>query len=300
VVAQTIDRSFGVAFAVGATGFAGLAGLLVADTSLIENTGFALAAPQTFAGAVAVLATATVGLVLVAWARPFFTAALVVSHISVAGIALVTFVPLTVVQAAAVVVVMSTMAGTTVPLLAFRLAGLHLAPLPTAPEHLQEDLDPVPSEDVLARTAAADRYMTALYAGLSIPTGVALVLVGTAGGWAPPTLVVLAALARMLAARPMTSGWHRLAMIVPAVAGLVGATLHAAADNPQLRVFVPAALVPIACAVLVAVARFMLGRRLMPYWGRIGDLLQTASAVAMLPVLLAVLDVYDYAQALGG
>jgi type VII secretion integral membrane protein EccD len=300
VVAHTIDRTFGVAFVIGATGFAGLAGLLVTDTSLINLTEVALAAPPLFAGSVAVLATAIVGLMLVGWARPFFTAVLVVCLTAVGGVALTTFVQLTAVQTAAVIVVMSTVAGTFVPLLAFRLAGLHLAPLPTAPEHLQEDLEPIPSEHVLARTAAADRYMTALYAGLAAPVGVALVLLGTAGGWAATTLVVLAALARMLAARPMTSGWHRLAMLVPALAGLVATTLHAAAVHPQLRLYVPIALVPLASAVLVAIARLMPGRRIMPYWGRIGDLVQTAAAVAMLPILLAVLDVYAYARAMGG
>ena len=39
---------------------------------------------------------------------------------------------------------------------------------------------------------------------------------------------------------------------------------------------------------------------MMPYWGRIGDLTQTVAMVAILPILLAVLNVYAYARALGG
>jgi type VII secretion integral membrane protein EccD len=199
-----------------------------------------------------------------------------------------------------VVVMMSTVVGTMVPLLAFRLAGLHLAPLPTAPEHLQEELDPIPSEHVLTRAAVADQYMTALYAGLAVPSGVGLALISGGEGWAPMTFVLLAALVRALQARSMTSGWHRLAMLGPAAAGVAGVLVHAAAAHSQLRLLGPLAFVPLAATVLIVVARGMPGRRMMPYWGRIGDLTQTAAAVAMLPVLLAVLDVYTYARALGG
>jgi type VII secretion integral membrane protein EccD len=158
----------------------------------------------------------------------------------------------------------------------------------------------VSSEEALAASVRADRYMTALYTGLALPAGVALVLLGRADGWAPVTMVVLAVLVRTLAARPMTSAWHRVALVAPAVAGLVAATLHAAATQPLLRLLLPVAVVPFGAVVLIVVARVVPGRRMMPYWGRIGDLLQTVAALAMLPVLLAILDVYGYARALGG
>jgi hypothetical protein len=143
--------------------------------------------------------------------------------------------------------------------------------------------------------------MTGLYAGLALVVGIALVLVGSAGGWAPATQVLLVALVRVLAARPMNSGWHRLAMAAPAVAGLVAVTLEAAAGaQPWPRLLVPVALVPLGTVLLMVVARIMPGRRMMPYWGRIGDLSQTVATVAMFPILLAVLDVYRYARSLGG
>src|SRR5258705_7194258 len=102
-------------------------------------------------------------------------------------------------------------------------------------------------------------------------------------------MAALAAWLRTLNARPMTSAWHRLALVAPAVAGLVAATLHAAATQPPLRLLVPVAVVPLAAVVLIAVARVMPGRRMLPYWGRIGDLLQIVAAVAMLPVVLDIL-----------
>ncbi len=293
------DGPLSLAFATAAIGYAGLCGLLAPNIDT-GTYGVVVAAPQLFTGAVTVLAAASIGAALVARARPVFPAVIVAAVIAVGAVALVAFVPTSVTRAAAIVAVLSTVSGTTVPLLAFRLSGLRMAPLPTAPEHLQEELDPVSSEAVLARSVHADRYMTALYTGLGLPAGVALVLLGRADGWAPVTMVALAALLRTLAARPMTSAWHRLALVAPALAGLVAATLHAAAGQPQLRVLVPVAAVPLAAAVLIAVARVAPGRRFTPYWGRIGDLLQTLAALAMLPVLLDVLDVYGYVRALGG
>jgi type VII secretion integral membrane protein EccD len=247
-----------------------------------------------------VLAAASIGAALVGWARPFLLTVVVAGLLAVGGVALVTFASTTAVRAAALVAVVSTVAGTVVPLLAFRLAGLRLAPLPTAPEHLQEDLDPVPSTGVLASSVDADRYMTALYAGLGLPAGVAMVLLGLVGGWPLVTLVALAALVRTLAARPMTSARHRMALVAPGVAGLVAVMLHAAVTQPHQRLLVPVAVVPLAAAGLVAVALIMPGRRMMPYWGRIGDLLHTVATLAMFPVLLEILGVYAYARSLGG
>ncbi|MFK3979263.1 type VII secretion integral membrane protein EccD [Micromonospora sp. NPDC050397] len=294
------DRAFGLVCAFAAIGYAGLAGILLLDLDA-ATTGTPFTGPHVFAASVAALAVAAIGLALVGWAGPLFSGLITAGLLAAAGAALAAFVPLAADRASAVVAVAATVAGTAVPMLAFRLAGLRLAPLPTEPEHLQEEIDPEPSEPLLARTAVADRYMSALYAGLAAVTGAALVLVGTAGGWASITLVLLVTLVRLLAARPMNSGWHRLWMAAPALAGVVAVTLHVAATaQPLGRLLVPAALVPVGAAVLTVIARTMPGRRMMPYWGRIGDLAQTVTTVAMFPVLLAVLGVYGYARALGG
>nr|MDT0667175.1 type VII secretion integral membrane protein EccD [Micromonospora sp. DSM 115978] len=108
-----------------------------------------------------------------------------------------------------------------VPGIGFKLAGMALPPLPVEPDELQDDLDPEPGAEVLARTALADRYMTALHVACGLLTGVALVRLANSPGWVPDTLAVLVALAQLLALRPMTSTWHRLALGLPAGAGLV-------------------------------------------------------------------------------
>ena len=187
-----------------------------------------------------------------------------------------------------------------VPLLAFRLAGISMTPLPTEPEHLQEDIDPEPRPSAAVahrrRRPVHDRPARRARAGISG----ALLPVARVDAWADTTLVLLVALACLLMLRPLTSGWHRLSLAVPAVTG-AGALLFrvlAGADLPARLAGV--ALLLFAGVALVAVARVLPGRRIIPYWGRLGDIVQLIATVALLPVMLAVLGVYAELRALGG
>ncbi|MET7394114.1 type VII secretion integral membrane protein EccD [Dactylosporangium sp. NPDC005572] len=290
------DRTTGLIFAAAAVGHAALGGLLSAVADRPD-----LAGPQLFTGTAAALAAAVLAAAAVGSAGPLFAAMCTAVLFGTGGTALCAYTPFTTTQAAAVVLAAATVVSPLVPLLAFRLARLRLSPLPTEPEHLQEDIDPEPSAVVLARAGAADQYMTGLHAGLALPAAVAFVLVAAASGWATTTLVLLVASVRLLVAHPMNSAWHRLAVAAPAVTGLVALTLDVAAGSQSwTRLAMPVVLVPVGSIALYLVARTMPGRRLMPYWGRIGDLCQTAATVAMFPVLLAVLGVYGYARGLGG
>jgi type VII secretion integral membrane protein EccD len=294
------DRPVGSVFAAGAVLYAGLGGLLAADPR-VGVVGLRFDPPAMFAAGVAILATAALGALVTNWARPFFLAVIVADTTAAAAMALSTFGGLSIVDSAAVLMVVTTLATLVVPLLAFRLAGLRLPPLPTAPEHLQEELDPLPSEPVLAGAARADRAMSALYGGLALPGAVAMVLAGRGGGWAPSTLVGLVVVLLLLASRAMTSGWHRLAAWLPAATGAVTLAVTLAGAAPPLpRLVGVVVALPAMAAVLVLLARTLPDRRLTPYWGRIGDIAQTVTATAILPVFLAVLDVYGAARAIGG
>ena len=299
-VEQTVkEHGFALTCGAAGIGYAGLAGLLALDSAK-PYAPVTFAVPHLFSAAMAALTAAVIGAVLLGHPRPFFTAVLVADLGALAAFVLMVFVPMGGVKAASVVLVVGTVLNTLVPQLAFRLGGLRLDPLPTEREHVNEDLDPVPSEPLLARGSVVERYMTALYLGLALPVGVAMVLVGSAPGWAPATLVALVALVRLLAARPMASGWHRLALAAPTVAGLSALTLQWVEAYPVSRLLVPMVLVPVGTAVLFVVARTLPERRPMPYWGRAGDLLHTLAMTATLPVLLAVLRVYQYTRGFGG
>lgn len=294
-VVQTLEEyGLGLTYGASAVAYAGLAGLLAPG----PRPGFT--GPYLFSAAAGMLAAALVGVVLLSRARPFFAAVLAAVLLVLGGVTLMAFVPLSGVAAASVVLLVGTVLNTVVPQLAFRLGGLRLDPLPTEREHVNQDLDPVPSQPLLDCGPVVDRYMTALYLGLALPVGVAMVLAGSAPGWAPSTLVALVALLRLLAARPMASGWHRLALAAPAVAGLAAVLLDLTRPYPAWQLLLPAVVVPVGVALLVVVARTLPQRRPMPYWGRAGDLLQTLAMLGALPVLLAILGVYQYARGFGG
>jgi type VII secretion integral membrane protein EccD len=294
------ERWFGVVLVVGAVAFAALSGASVPDAPR-TSAPLVFGGPQLFAGSVAAVAVAALGGLLIGWAGPFIAGTVTAGLFAVLGAALAGFAHLAGYRAAAVVAVVASVGVVTVPLLAFRLSGLRLAPLPTEPEHLQQEIEPEPAERLLRRTASADRYMTGLYAGLGAATAVGLAMVAGQRGWLPVALVAAVSLARVLSARPMTSLWHRLAASVPAVLGLAVAML-AVSDRlgSPVRYAVPVGLLVVAVPVLVAAGRTLPGRRMMPYWGQFGDITQMVATVAMFPLLLGVLDVFGAVRALGG
>lgn len=290
------ERVFGMSVALAGIGYAALGGLLAPQPGPASGpTG-----PGVFAGAVAGATAAVVAAAVVGRAGPFFAATVAAGLLTAAGGVRAAFVGLAAFQAAAVLVVVATMLVPAVPLLAFRLAGLRLSPLPTRPEHLQEQVEPEPSGPLLAAAAVTDRYMTGLYAGIAAPAAVALVLLARAGGWATTSLLLLTAGVWLLAARAMTSAWHRLAQALPALTGLAAATVGLLADVTVPSRLLALGALSLAVAALLPLARTLPRRRPMPYWGRIGDLTQTAATVAMFPLLLAVLDVYAAVRGLGG
>ncbi|MFJ8582312.1 type VII secretion integral membrane protein EccD [Micromonospora sp. NPDC093277] len=293
------DRRFGVLSAATATAAAALAGLTVPDL-MSTPAAPVLGGAQTLAGSTAAAIAAVLAGYLAGHRRAAFVAVAAAAAFGALGGGL-TVAGLSGAQSAGVVAVVATLLVVSVPLAAARLARIRLAPLPTKPEHLQEDIDPEPSAPLLARGAGADRGMTALYAGGGAATAVALVVLAAHGGWAAVLLVVLVAVARLLMIRPMTSAWHRLAVGLPAVLGLAAvAVAGLAGASSWVRLGAGLGLAPGAVLVLFLVARALGERRPSPYWGRAGDLLQLLSTVALVPVLLQVMGVYAVARGLGG
>jgi type VII secretion integral membrane protein EccD len=287
------ERIFGVVLAVAGVGYA-------TATGLIMPGGAEAVGPQVFAGSVGGAAAAVVAAGLLGVATPLFTGLATTLLLGAVGGAVATAAGLGGVGAAAVVAVVATVLVPMVAMVAFRLAGMRLAPLPTQPEHLQEEISPEPAAPVMDKAAVTDRYMTALYAGLGAATTVALLVVGRAGGWAELTLVALVALVWLLSARPMTSAWHRLAQAVPALAGLATVALAGLAVLPPLGRLGTLSVLPVAVTALLMASRSLPERRMMPYWGRVGDVAQTAATLLTVPILLAVLGVYGYFRAIGG
>ncbi|MEU4339256.1 type VII secretion integral membrane protein EccD [Micromonospora lupini] len=294
------DRGFGVTAALAGIAYAGLAGAIATTTARNSGANGGLA-PQVFAGSVAITGAALIAGLLLGGAGPVVAAVASAALYAALGAGLSAYLGLPADEAAGVVVVLATVLTVLVPMTAFRLARIRLAPLPTEPQHLQEDIDPEPSDVVLSQTAVADRYMIGLYAANGVATAVAMVILERSGWWVPWTLLLMVAVVRLLASRPMTSAWHRLALMVPAVLGPAVLLLDLLGGvSPLLRLALVVVLLPLAGVLLFALGRKLPGRRIMPYWGRIGDITQLLTTVGMLPILLAVLGLYGAARAIGG
>jgi type VII secretion integral membrane protein EccD len=232
--------------------------------------------------------------------HPALIATIVAGCLAAAGGVLAAVARLDVASVAGVLVALIMPLGGWVPVLAFRLTGMRLDPTPSSPDELQADLDPVPSKFVLDRTRWADRYMTALYTGLAVVVIGCLIVLGLSTGWPARVVAIDVIVLMLLHSRVLVAARHRLAAVVPASAGaavLVCATALRADAHVWLALL--AGLVVVAGLLLVG-ERSLPGHKLLPHWGRAGDLLQTLTAVALIPAVLWLLNLYGFARTVRG
>ncbi|WP_320065625.1 type VII secretion integral membrane protein EccD [Micromonospora sp. RTGN7] len=198
---------------------------------------------------------------------------------------------------AAALVTVTTVLRLAVPAVTFKLAGFTLPEMPTEPSELQKDIEPYAAEEVLVGAAVADQFMTALYAALGLVSGVAMVWLVTAPGWAAPLAAWLAAAAQILVTRPMTSTWHRLALAGPALVAMAVWCLSATAGRGPSTAMLAVAFCLVLAAVCGTAARVASRRRFNPIWGRLGDWTHTAAVAALLPTAVVTMGVIALVRA---
>ena len=292
------DRAAGILLAAGSIGFTVVAGLALPEgqaraltpESLMSAPG--LLAAGAWAATVAVLARPAVGGVLAGFTATVFAAVLM----GLGGL-LVTLGTATTAGSAAIVLAVTLTLGAMVPVLASRFAGLRIAPLPTSPDEFQEGIDPEPSRVVLERTARAHEHIGSLYLGLGVIATGCLLILGTTPGIAARTLAAVAALLLLLHGRDLFGVRARLAVFVPGVAGLAAVLVDLTLDQSATVRPVAVAGLLLTAGLLLSVARTLPGRRLLPHWGRAADLMHTTTAIAVIPLVLAVVGLYARARA---
>jgi type VII secretion integral membrane protein EccD len=278
------------------------AGLAAAELPLLHGRGGAGLAsvaslrPMLLACGVAVTGAAIAVSLARGGRHPAFVATSVGSALAAAGGAIATFARLDAAAVAGILLALTVPLGNWVPVIAFRLASMRLDLTPSTPDELQTELDPVPGQRVLENTAMADRYMTGLYSGLGVVITGCLAVLCFATGW-PARVVAIDAIALMLLhARVLVAARHRLAVVIPAVCGAtVLAIVTGLRADARAWPAVLAGLV-VAAALLFVGERSLPGSKLLPHWGRAGDLLQTATAVALIPAVLWLLNLYGFAR----
>ena len=286
-------------FGAAAIGYAGLAG---AELPLLRGSAGAglmsLASwrPVLLACGIAMAGAATAVSLARGGRHPALVATSAGSALLAVGGALATFAKLDAAAVAGILLALILALGGCVPVTAFRLANMRLDPTPSTPEELQSELDPVSGQQVLEKTRLADRYMTGLYGGLSVIVTGCLVVLAFSAGWPARVVAIDAIVLMLLHARALVSARHRLAVVIPAVGGaaLLVAVAGLRADD-HVWPAVMAALV-IAVGLLLTSERSLPGHKLLPHWGRAGDLLQTITAVALIPEVLWLLNLYGFAK----
>lgn len=245
---------------------------------------------------------AVLALAAVAACAPLFLGALTAAlFVALGGAFVVTGLPLG--HAAGILVICVLVFGGFVPGLGFRLSGLRLPVLPTNADQLQEGISPQPADQVGTRAVLADSYMTGLFAALGLVSAACVTaLLATPGseGWPPAVCACVLSLLLLLHSRNFGSLWQRLAMVLPGAYGLaLAAVLTAAQLALGGRLGLTAGL--LAAAAVAAIAAWTVpGRRLVPHWGRIGDLLHTTAAVVLVPLAILVAGVYHQLRAING
>ncbi|WP_329569245.1 type VII secretion integral membrane protein EccD [Kitasatospora sp. NBC_01266] len=289
------DPGAGTALGAAAVPYLALAGLLLPG----GPSGDVLLGARVLAAASAAAGAAVLALAAVGGSAPLFLGLVLVAVLGVLGGALVLG-GLALDQLVAVIAVAAVLIGSFVPSLAFRLSGLRLPMLPRNADELQENIEPFAAPAVLSRSLIADDYLMALYAAISVVCALCLSLLAFTRGWAAPAQATALSVLLLLHGRAIGSIRQRLTVLLPGVYGvaLLLARL-AVAQQAGGHLLLLGALLALSAALLV-VAWTVPGRRLLPYWGRLADILHTLSAIALLPLALLACGLYHALRAMNG
>jgi type VII secretion integral membrane protein EccD len=286
------DRTAATAYGLACLPFFGVAGWSLAAGPTTGQLAAQTQAADLLSAGAAVAGAAALALALTGGLAPVLASAGVVG-VALALLGLVaTTADVTLGQSAGVVAVLAVLLGAFVPVLSFRLAGLRMPPLPTNAQQLQEGIEPHPSEHVTASSAVADSWMSALYAAIGVVCGGTLVLVSTEGTLASGIASAVFTLLLLLHGGRLGSVAQRLALVLPGTLAATALLVRVAMSQPPSGRAVLVAVVLLAAGGATVASWTVPGRRMVPYWGRAGEILHSLCAVAVLPLALWVLGVY--------
>jgi len=186
------------------------------------------------------------------------------------------------------------------PAAAARVGRLPMPGLPTGADDLRRIADTLPGPAVMRQAMAADRTLTALLAATAAVATVCMFWVVRDGAWYGAALSSAVGLALYLRARHLTGLTQRIWLLACGTGALL-LGLHALTrwTTGPLLVVLPLALAAAAVAALAWAVR-MADRRLTPYWGRFGDLLEVLLLLSVIPLALGVAGTYTAVRNLLG
>lgn len=286
------DAGAGAVLGVMAAPYLAYAGWLLPGGDLTGPHGHEVVGARLLAACAAGAGGAVVVLAAVAAFAALFLGIAVVAVFGVLAGALMLTAGLAPHQVAGIVALVAVILGAFVPSLSFRMSGMRMPPLPTNAQQLQEGIEPHSPSGVAARARLADGWMSSLYGAVGTVCIGCLGVLAWSGDMAATFMVVALSLLLLLHSRGLGNAWQRLSLTVPGAVGpLLLILLGAVSYAPERRPLLVAALLAVTASVAIA-SWTVPGARLVPYWGRLAEILHTLSAVALLPLALWVLGVY--------
>ena len=269
---------------------------VVGGTAAVVLLGRPLGAAHLVLAAAVALLVAAAGAPALGGGDAVFLALGVIGLLALLGGLLVLLVPATPARAAAVVAPLALALTTAMPTLALRLSRIPRPPLPRTTTDLAEVPGQLELEQVQQRVRRARSLLTGLLVGCYTATALATVVLTTDTGSAWPgvlaaVLGVLLVLRGRLFRRRAQVGAPLLAAAVVFAAGLHAATSTWASDAAiLLGVVAPVAL--LLAAVAGGFGRWAGRGPLNPRLARGLDLLETLLLLSVVPIVLAVWNVY--------
>ncbi|HIT74019.1 MAG TPA: type VII secretion integral membrane protein EccD [Candidatus Avipropionibacterium avicola] len=183
----------------------------------------------------------------------------------------------------------------------YRLARIAMPNLPSSAEALMADDTPVQS-DIIRRALLADRLLSAFLLASAGIIVLGCVQVLPRADWFAVALVGCVGLTLVLRSRSFIALAHRLPLLVSGVLILTGTGALALAMMPNdvLRLLVTTGVIVLLAVILVAYAAVYADKIPSPVWGRFGDVFEWLAVIAIVPLTLAVLNLYAWALGLAG
>lgn len=182
--------------------------------------------------------------------------------------------------------------GAALPTWSYQLAQIALPSLPPDAEAMLADETPVQS-DIVSRALLADRLLAAFLLATSLAAlFVSLPVLLTRELW-ELLLVIAVGLAMVLRASGFVGLQQRLALLgTGSLMLLLAVGVGLSRYSLVVQVVAGFALTVLLVLVLSYYATAVYNKIPSPVWGRVGDVLEWVSILAIVPLLLAVLDMY--------
>lgn len=289
------DRATAVVCGFGACAIGTLDGFVLANTKAgmfaLDHRSVALSGLCAFVPAAVIAATGRLPMALFGTVAALAAAAAIGAALSVGF-------SWNAAQSATVLAIFMFAAGARSVRVVLRFAGLRAPLLPRTAAELQQDIDPE-THDVLAeRSTRVVAFLNILFISTSLLTAVACVLLAGRPGWTGRTEALVLSVAVILRSTVVTTAWQRAALALAGQAGLAAVVIActAGAGAPARNLV----LLGIMClaAALCAGSRLLPGRRMLPAWGHLANLLETWTAVALVPLLLQLFHAYSHIRSL--